>query len=210
MAEDQKELKALSIEDLDQLAGTAGGDYAMELDKDVNPFDFPAPPDDGEYIARVIVQTDGVNSRVGKNGKFLQMGLEYTIVDPDGEFDNRKVFDGVNTINFRNNTNTMFGLALALGLKDQVPTRGSALDLAKLIMITLADDEAPMVKIETRQTASVRIPATIEGEKDTWKVLAKRQRDFPPDGDGGFKAEIPYEDTMVKAQARVQKISAAV
>ena len=205
-----EEQKGLSIEDLEAMQGTVGGDYAMELDKEVNPFDFPAPPDDGEYIARVIVQAEGVNSKVGKNGKYLQMNLEYTIVDPDGEFDGRKVFDGVNTINFRNNTNTMFGLALALGLKDQVPSRGSSLDLAKIIMTTLADEEAPLVKIRTVQQASVRIPATIEGEKDTWKSLAKRQRDFPPDGSGGFKSSIPYEGTEVKAQARVQKISTAV
>ena len=177
---------------------------------DINPeadaFSGPPPVPDGRYEVKLSIQDDKANRYEIKKGanigkSFYGVNLELTVVDPDGEFDNRKVFYSANTMVQRDsNTSTIAGLLVKLGA--EVPRRTSDTALIRLLSETLEAD--PTVGIKTQWRASVK------QDDGKYKTVKRGMRAFPqfeteegePERFNPF-VEDPSTGEQVRARAEV-------
>lgn len=174
----------------------------IEINPDADPNTPPPPPPDGVHLAKLKLfrqgNDSGVQLKTDKNDqKYYQIALELRIVAPGEVWDDRPLFDRVNTI-YLQSTGTMSIMGPLRALKVPVPSKVSKNELVKLLVAQLEGE--PTVKVETQWG--------VEEEQDNgkWKSVRKGQKRFPlrkgPDG-----ADIPGEhDHMAFGKAAQAKI----
>lgn len=166
----------MALQDVDLNDLELGSEVELEgFDPEQNFFAAPPPPDDGTYIAKLKLQAGrGAQKGTDKNGReFYQTSVEARISD-GGKFDNRPVFDRVNTIVLKGGTR-VGGILQALGVK---PPSTAAAQIKTLIQTLEAE---PQGRVTTRWRSSVK---DVDG---TYKEMWKGQKNHPSDGNGGFR-----------------------
>ena len=180
---------------------------------DVNPdgdaFAAPAPVPDGSYDVLVAVQHSKFTRRHIKTGQnkgkpFLTATLELTVVDPEGEFDGRKIFADINTlIQQSSGSSTIAGVLKALGV--EVDTRTNDGALCQLLGQAVAAE--PTCRVKTRWRAAAK---DAEGK---YQTLRSGMRSFPALNDEGTKfnhlIEDPQTGENVSARADVVRFDLA-
>jgi hypothetical protein len=195
--------------DLESLENYTGEAVEMEIDPDADAFAAPAPPDDGTYAVKLRLNKRGAIEQTvtGPNSKnpgtpYWRVNLELEIVDPDGPFDGRKLFDSPTTINQANTgTNAIAGVLKELGVA--VPPRPTDVELVRLLGQQLLTE--PSIGVKGRWEAGYK-------SEDGWKTVVRGQKNFPPilkDGEVvGYQSSFDDETTegnTVNAQFSIQR-----
>jgi hypothetical protein len=196
MSDENKKAVAIDLNEL-QLE-----EEPLELNPEADPSTPPPPPPDGIHLAKLKVFRQGSESgwtrAKDKNGNdYIGVRLELRIVAPGEPYDDRPVFDRVNTIVMQG-TGTASIMGPLRALKVPVPTKISKVELAKLLATQLEGE--PTVKVETRWEIRE------EQEEGKWKTVRRGMKKFPPKHDANGNV-IPgeYDHTIdgLHAQATV-------
>lgn len=182
----------LTLNDLDQMP-----DVEMEgFDPEADPFAAPPPPDDGKYLVRLRLQEGKLPKKgTDKNDRdFYSVSLEARIVKPGNAFDNRPLFDNVNTVLF-NKTTKVAGILRLLGIEPSSSGARQVVQLAKAL-----EGEGREIGVKTRWTAQYKNP---DGKYED--IVKGGQRNFPmiPGSDRHAHVVESPDGQDVAAQAKI-------
>ena len=193
----EREYIDLSNLDLSSEEGQEG------FDPDADPFQMPAPMDDGIYVGRVLFASREAEKRWqkihDKNNQskwWLETQLMCVVEDEDSKFHGRYAFDRrfVNTKLDRNRTTRIAGVLRGLSIQ---PPAGHA---AQAKALTDAIDAGQNL-LKFRITWEAR-----HWDKDAKKeTRLTGQKKFPQRDDGSYKPFILVNGEKTEAQARVME-----
>lgn len=180
----------------------------VDINPDVNPNDAPPPPDDNTWRVKLLpLEGSQVEVRYTQNESetpFIPFQYSGVIIAEGNKNNNRRLFGRDNTLVFDGKSNLAHIIKVARG--DDAAARAfvKGLDnyvkLAKAFKDTLAAE--PIIKIRTQWQAQRKIEGGGKNGKDKYEIVKSGQKNFPPDGFGGYKHVIYDSKTSTEVSAR--------
>lgn len=208
---EQTQAVATSV-DLDSIDASLV-EETISINPEANPMEEVPPVDDGKYRVKVLVDQKSWEQRETKENKsgnkttYLSVKASFEIVD--GKFEGRRVFGNfLSTLVFDGKCEMAYLLIKMLGdtpeARQEVANLKNYVELAKAFKQVSAGE--PIVQVSTKWVAQYVSGKNEKTGKDEYKVARSGQRNFPPDGKGGFKHVFvhPQSGQEVKARAEIQ------
>ncbi len=209
---EEKEVKAESFKvDLDSLDSNLVQEK-IEINPDVNPLEAPPPVSDGIHRVRLQAvdesweHSETKKDKAGNARSFIKCKVTGVVLAEGEKDNNKRLFINVNTLVFDGKSLMAYILIKALGntpaAKEEIAKITNYVDLAKKFKAVLATE--PIVKVSTKWKAQRK--TTDANGKDKYETIITGQKNFPSDGQGGYRHVIQDKKTSteVAAQAEVQ------
>ena len=183
----------------------------VDIDTDVNPLAVPPPVDDGIHRFKWTIKEGSiehaetkVNPKTGESRAYVKLQVTGHCIEEGTSNNNKLVFVRLNTLVFDGKSEMGYFLLKALGdtseAKTYVASLNNYLKLAQAFKKHFAGE--PIVKARTQWQANYNA-----GTKDApqYKVAKSGQKNFPPNGRGGYNHIINVDGVgEVAAQAVVK------
>ena len=182
----------------------------VDINPDINPNDAPAPVDDGTYRVKFDQNFTYDYKETNNDAKtpFVTFKFSGTILAEGTRATNRKFFFQENTLVFDGKNQLAYVIRMALG--DTAEARQYVKGLTNYVLLAKAFKQIlasePTIRVSSKWVASRKIEGGGKNGRDKYEVVKSGQKNFPPDGNGGFKHVIndPKTGTEVAARAEVQ------
>lgn len=195
--------------DLDSLDGSAV-EETIEINGDVNPLEAPAPVDDGTHRIKLLLDTSTFKQsetapKNGGSGKpFISCQFSGQVIAEGTKNNNKRVFGRVNTLVFDGKSEMAYIIRMVHGdtpeARQYVSTLTNYVDLAKAFRDSLASE--PIIRATTKWVAQRKEEG--KNGKDVYSNVRSGQKNFPPDGQGGYKHIILDTKTQTEVSARAE------
>lgn len=194
--------------DLESLDGSVVQE-TITIDGDVNPLAAPAPVDDGTHRAKLIFKDDSVEQKeiqrgANKGKPFINMQFSAQVLEEGTRNNNKRVFGRVNTLVFDGKSEMAYIIRMALGdtpeARQYITSLNNYVDLAKAFKQVLSGE--PAVGITTQWVASRKVED--KNGNTVYEVFIRGQKNFPPDGNGGWQHVVIDKKTGQEVSAQVE------
>lgn len=180
---EKAELKQINLDDVSLPTGEAS-----VLDPTDNPWEFGPPPPKGDYRAKLILGSNGVQMGLDdardESTLYYLIDIEGRIVSDDPEHNDIPFFERVSTKMGRGKRMSR-AAGMVMKLFGKLPKTEGVTPLMVSKWLTKLLQQEPVVWVHLDWRASYKI--TDRNGKETWKNYATTMENFPPDGKGGHK-----------------------
>ena len=184
----------------------------VNINPDVNPLEAPPPVDDGTHRVKLLLDTQSwehKETKENKNGEsrsYLTCRLSGQVIAEGTKNNNKRVFPrAVNTLVFDGKSVMGFILLQVWGGAKNPEARAKVAELNNYVKLAQAFKGAlasePIIRVKTGWLAQYN-----DGTKEEpkYKTVLSGQRNFPSDGNGGYRHVIQHKQSGQELSAHAQ------